>query len=366
MRTFRVAFTGDYLNEQGESAYGDLGLPLLERSGLIRHHFLRDQGPRPGDRQYWNSFYALEVRPQHLVGVDGLVVLRPWVKRSALEGADELVVIGRSGAGYDKIDVAACTDHDVALFNAPLGLHHSTASSALLFMLALAKRLPEQERVARSGDWSAQSRIMGSELEGRTLGIVGLGQSGRELARLVAPFQMRVIAYSPHADREQAAALGIALTPLDELMREADFVSLHSRLTPDNHRMIGAAHIAQMKRTAYFVNIARGELVDQAALVEALRARRIAGTALDVFEVEPLPADDPLIGLDNVILTPHWNASTTDVWRATGQATAAGILRVARGEVPENVINREVLERPGFQAKLAKFAENRGHLHSGR
>lgn len=359
MRTFRVAFTGDYLNEQGASAYGDLGIPLLERSGLVRHHFLRDQGPKPGDREYWNSFYKLEVRPEHLAGVDGLVVLRPWIKRSALEAADELVAIGRSGAGYDKIDVAACTDCDVVLFNAPLGLHHSTASSALLFMLALAKRLPEQERMARSGDWSAQANTAGSELEGRTLGIVGLGNSGRELARLVAPFRMRVIACSSHVDRAEAAALGVTLAPLDELMREADFVSLHSRLTTENHRMIGAAQISLMKPTAFFVNVARGELVDQAALVEALRARRIAGAALDVFEVEPLPAFDPLVAMDNVILTPHWNASTTDVWRATGQATAAGMLRVARGEIPDNVINREVLERPGFQAKLARFAVNR-------
>ena len=359
MRIFRVAFTGDYLNEQGQSAYGDLGIPLLERSGIVRHHFLRDQGPKPGDREYWNSFYKLEVRAEHLAGVDGLVVLRPWIKRPALEAARELVVIGRSGAGYDKIDVAACTDNDVALFNAPLGLHHSTASSALLFILALAKRLPEHERVARSGDWSSQAAIMGGEIEGRTLGIVGLGNSGRELARLVAPFRMRVIAFSMHAEQAEAAALGVSLVPLDQLMREADFVSIHSRLTAENHGTIGAAQIALMKPTAFFVNVARGELVDQAALVEALRARRIAGAALDVFEAEPLPADNPLVALDNVILTPHWNASTTDVWRATGSATAAGILRAARGEIPEHVINREVLERPGFQAKLARFAENR-------
>src|SRR5207244_11796214 len=112
-------------------------------------------------------------------------------------GADELVVIGRSGAGYDKIDVGACTDHDVALFNAPLALNHSTASSALLFMLALAKRLPQQERVTRAGRWDLQAKVMGGEIQGRTLGIIGLGHSGRELARLVTPFEMRVLAYSP-------------------------------------------------------------------------------------------------------------------------------------------------------------------------
>ena len=135
-------------------------------------------------------------RPEHIRGIDGLVVLRPWVKRSTFaEGAADLVVIGRSGAGYDKIDLAACTEHGVAVFNAPMALNHSTASSALLFMLALAKRLTDQERITRQGRWDRQAAVMGSEIQGRTLGIVGLGHSGRELARLVAPFAMRILAY---------------------------------------------------------------------------------------------------------------------------------------------------------------------------
>lgn len=356
MQKFRVALTGDFLDESGRPAYGDLGLPLWDEAPFIEYHFLLDQAPRH-DAAYWEKYYSLEVRPSHIAEVEGLVVLRPWVTRATFaEGASTLVAIGRSGAGYDKIDVAACTENDVVLFNVPLGLHHSTASSALLFMLALAKRLPEQERAARAGDWRQQPRIMGGELIGRTLGIVGLGHSGRELARLVAPFEMSVLAYSPHADPEQAAALAVRLTTLDEVMREADFVSLHSRLTPRSRGMIGAAHLAMMKPTAFFVNVARGELVDQAALVELLRQRRIAGAALDVFEHEPLPADDPLIALDNVILTPHWIASTSDVWRATGQAMAAGMLRAARGEAPEHVVNHEVLARPRFREKLARFA----------
>ncbi|MGH7140883.1 MAG: NAD(P)-dependent oxidoreductase, partial [Pirellulales bacterium] len=133
-------------------------------------------------------------------------------------------------------------------------------------------------------------------------------------------------------------------------------VTLHSRLTPQTRGMIGARELAMMKPTAFFINVARGELVDQAALIELLRQRRIAGAALDVFEHEPLPADDPLTGLDNVILTPHWNASTSDVWRATGQAMAAGMLRASRGELPDHIVNHAVLERPGFQKKLARFA----------
>jgi phosphoglycerate dehydrogenase-like enzyme len=141
-------------------------------------------------------------------------------------------------------------------------------------------------------------------------------------------------------------------------LRQSDFVSLHCRLTPQTRRMIGAAQLNFMKSTAYFINVARGELVDQSALVGALRDRRIAGAALDVFEVEPLLAGDPLLELDNVILTPHWLPASTDVWKATGLAMAQGMLRAARGEVPDHVVNAEVLNRPGFRTKLERFVEN--------
>jgi phosphoglycerate dehydrogenase-like enzyme len=205
---------------------------------------------------------------------------------------------------------------------------------------------------------------MGGELEGRTLGIIGLGHSGRELARLVAPFAIRLLAYSPHADIDQATKLGVRLTSLEDLLPQADFVSLHCRLTNESRGMLGVAQLSLMKPSAYVVNIARGAIIDQAALVAALRDRKIAGAGLDVFEAEPLPTDDPLLALDNVILTPHWLASTTDVWKATGRAMVEGLCKVARGEVPDHVINREVLERHGFQAKLARFAENHGEASS--
>ncbi len=359
MRTFRVAWTGDFLNDRGQSAYGELDLSSLADAPHIVTHFLTEQSPTPGDASYWERFYSLEVTGDQLQDVDALVVLRPWVKRAALEDARELVVIGRSGAGYDKIDVAACTENDVALFNAPLALNHSTGSSALLFMLALAKRLPEQQAITRAGRWDLQSETMGSEIQGRTLGIIGLGHSGRELVRLAAPFEMNVLAYSPHAEGARAAALGVQLTSLEELLAAADFVSLHARLTADNHRFFGAEQFARMKRTAYFINVARGELVDQPALIAALESRQIAGAALDVYEHEPLPLDDPLLQLENVILTPHWSASTTDVFAATSRAMLEGLLRAAAGEVPDNVVNREVLARGGFQEKLARFSQNR-------
>src|SRR5262249_50541977 len=200
-----------------------------------------------------------------------------------------------------------------------------------------------------------QARVMGGELQGRTLGIVGLGHSGRELARLVAPFAIRILAFSPHADPAEAAKLNVRLTSLEHVLREADFLSLHCRLSDETRGLLGRAQLALMKPTAYLVNVARGELIDEPALVEALRDRKLAGAGLDVFAVEPLPTDHPLLALDNVIVTPHWNASTTDVWQATGRAMAEGMLRAAAGQVPEHVVNPEVLRRSGFQKKLARF-----------
>lgn len=149
----------------------------------------------------------------------------------------------------------------------------------------------------------------------------------------------------------------MALVTLDELLEQSDFVSFHCRLTPETRLFFGAAELARMKPTAYLINVARGELIDQAALTRALAARRIAGAGRDVFAHEPLPVDDPLVELDNVILTPHWMPATAEIWTATGRATAGGMLRAARGELPDNIVNPEVLDRPGFRAKLERFTQ---------
>src|SRR5262245_46763117 len=180
MPTFQVVLTGDFLDEKGRVAIGDAGTRLLGSRPRVRYRFLTEQAPRANDRDYWRRFYSLEVTDEQLAGAHGLIVLRPQVKRAALAAARDLVVIGRSGAGYDKVDVAACTEYGIALFNVPDALNHPTASAALLLMLALAKRLRAQERACRDGRWDLQPRVLGSELRGRTLGIVGLGHSGRE------------------------------------------------------------------------------------------------------------------------------------------------------------------------------------------
>jgi len=360
MQIFNLFFTGDYLNESGQVALGDICLDLLDKAPHIKRGFLLDQKPPPNDSSYWDRLYSMEIQPHHIAEANGLVVLRPWIKPAAFaHGAENLVVIGRAGAGFDKINLDACTANDVAVFNAPDTLTHATASAALVFILALAKRLPEQERLARTGRWDRQPQVMGDDLTGKTLGIVGLGKTGAELVRLLTPFQMRVLAYSPHADPAQAAALGVSLIgSLETVLRESDYVSLHCRLEPHTRGMIGERELRWLKPSAYFINVGRGELVHQEALVRCLRERWIAGAGLDVFAHEPLPLDDPLLALDNVILTPHWLPSTRQAARATMTLMANGMLRAAQGQVPDHVVNPAVLNRPGFQAKLERFSSN--------
>jgi phosphoglycerate dehydrogenase-like enzyme len=354
VKHFELKFTGDQSDETGRPNT-ELAWDLLDQTPHIRYGFLEDQRPKANDPTYQDRLYSMEIQPQHVASANGIVVCRPYVKASAFtRGSANLVAIGRAGIGYDKIDLRACTENDVVVFNSPHGLTHSTASAAMIFILALSRRFFLQERIVREYRWALQAEAVGDDLPGQTLGIVGFGQTGRELARLIAPFHMRIISYSPHADPIQAKELGVALvSSLDQLLRESDYVSLNGRLDARTRRLIGERELGLMKPTAYFINVARGEMVDEEALVRFLREHRIAGAGLDVFETEPLPLASPLLSLDNVMLTPHWLASTRQAGRATIKPIIEGMLAVSKGELPPNILNPEVLEREGFRKKLA-------------
>ena len=360
MPIFNLFFTGDYLEETGQ-VIRSIELDRLKDTGFIHAEFLRDQMPTPGDSSYWDRLYSLEITPEHVAKANGIVIFRPWVKASAfINGAKDLLVLARAGVGYDKIDISACTRNDVLVFNAPDALTHSTSSAAFTLMLMLAKKVPQHQELVRTGRWDRQAEVLGDDLIGKTLGIIGLGKTGSELARLAAPFHMRMLSYSPSADPVLAEAIGVELVKdLDTLLRSSDFVSLHCRLDERTRGMLGERELRLLKPTAYLINVARGEMIDEEALVQAVQKRRIAGAGLDVFDTEPLPLTSPLLALDNVILTPHWLPSTQRAARACQDVIIDNLLRVAQGLIPRNVINAAVLERPGFRAKLGRFASNR-------
>lgn len=337
---FRVGLTRDFLSPTGEMLFGDIGLAMLDEAG-ISCEFMAEFLP--------------EATPEQIAPYDAVIVLAPRFTRRTLAGAERLVLAARFGVGYDNMDVEALTEADVALTITPSGVRRPMAVANLTLVFACAHRLLQKDRLTRAGRWAEKLAYMGTGLRGRTLGSVGLGNIGAELMRLARPFELRLLAHDPYVSPALAADLGVTLVDLDTLCRESDFLTINCALTPETHHLIDARRLALMKPTAYLINAARGGIVDQAALTTALRERRIAGAAVDVFEVEPVPPDDPLLQLDNVIVTPHAIAWTDETFLGNGRACCEKILAVARGQVPENVVNREVLDRPGFQAKLQRY-----------
>lgn len=261
-----------------------------------------------------------------LIGAYDALVVRsaPKVTPRILEAAHRLKVIGRAGVGVDNVDVAAATRRGVIVMNTPMGNVISAAEHALALLLALAKNVPGADASMKAGRWD-KKKFTGVELADKTLGIVGMGKVGQIVAKAALGMSMKVLAFDPFLPERRARELGVEPVALDPLLERADFVTLHTPLTDQTRGLINAAALARMKPGARLVNCARGGIVDEAALAEALRNGRLAGAAFDVFEAEPLPADHPLRSLPNCILTPHLGASTEEAQAKVAEAIARQI-----------------------------------------
>ena len=247
-----------------------------------------------------------------IAGVDAVVVRSATkITRDALKHADRLKVIGRAGVGVDNIDVNAATERGVAVLNAPAGNTISAAELAFALILSLVRKIPAADRSMKAGEWDRKS-FQGAELYGKTLGLVGAGRIGGEVAKRARAFGMRVVAFDPYLTAEKASELDIELATLEEVLRRGDVVSLHVPLTESTQRMIGDAQLAMMKPGAYLVNAARGGVVDETALARFLESGKLGGAALDVYEEEPLPAEHPLRHVRGLVLTPHVGAQTAE------------------------------------------------------
>lgn len=338
---FRVGVTRD-VREPGGTLALPVGLDPLERAG-IRWEFLAD--------------HPAELTSDLVEGFDALLHFSGGITAATLARNERLALVARYGVGLDTVDLDACTERGVAVTITPDGIRRPMASAALALVLALSHRLLERDRVMRSGGWQeGRFRLVGLGLTGRTLGVIGFGTIGRELVRLAAPHGMRTLVATPHLSPRDAAEAGVEGVELETLLSESDVVVVCCRLTPETHRLLDARRLALMKPTALLVNVARGAIVDEEALVQALRDGRLAGAGLDVFEQEPVDPASPILGLDNVVVAPHALGYTDQLFRGCVESACSAILAVAAGRPPANVANPEVLERPAFAAKLRALA----------
>jgi D-3-phosphoglycerate dehydrogenase len=297
---------------------------------------------------------AADVAAQ-IADADGLVVRSATkVTPALLKIAPKLRVVGRAGVGVDNVDMDAATHHGVLVMNTPGGNSVSVAEHTFALMLAMARSVPQANASIHAGKWE-KSAFSGTEMRGKTLGLVGLGRIGTEVARRARAFEMKVLAYDPYVTPAAAREVDVDLVTLEELLQKSDVVSLHTALSPSTEKIINAAAIAQMKKGAILVNCARGELIDEAALAEALRAGKIAGAALDTFAKEP-PKESPLIGLPNLIATPHIAGSTREAQEEVGTAVAQQIRDYLADGLIRNAVNMPAVSAEQYR-RLRPYLE---------
>jgi D-3-phosphoglycerate dehydrogenase len=269
--------------------------------------------------------------------IDGAILSQfEKVTRSVIEAAPRLRALSKYGIAIETIDLEAATERGIPVTNCPGANSLSVAEYTMALMFSLLRRIPRLDSMVRQGDWTKAKGLMGVDVEGSTLGLVGIGSVGRLVAQRAAAMGMRVIAYDPYQAADIMARVGaVKVDSLDDLLSTADVVSLHVAVTKENRRMFGEVQFRKMKPTAYLINTARAALIDQNAMFKALKERWIAGAALDVHEPEPLPHNSPLFQLDNVIVTPHHAATTSRTIERTMKQASLNLVSMLSGHIPE-------------------------------
>ena len=335
MPAFTLLVTANAFRESGESAER----PVYEAGGEILYP--PRMGPLPAE----------ELIP-YLQQADGVVAAGDPYTAAVLSACPRLRTLVRWGTGYDTVDVAACTELGIVACNTPGLVVQAVADYVIGAMLSLARRLPYQIGSMREGGWE---EVRGVELYRKTVGLIGFGAIGKSVARRAAGFDCRLLAFDPFLDPETIRAHGAEPVDLPTLFSDADFVSLHASLTPETRGMVSAELLRRMKPNAYFINAARGPLVDEDALVRALQERWFAGAAVDAFAQEPLRGDHPLRTLPNCLPTPHSAFNTAEAAAATNRAVVEQAVTVLRGERPQFVLNPAVYQSDLLRAKGSIF-----------
>jgi D-3-phosphoglycerate dehydrogenase len=345
----KIGVTQDLFGKGGRPMFGDGPLALFEAAGLA----WETVPPNPRG-----------LNPEIIGAYDALFIGGSPVNEQALSGdTGRLRVVARNGVGFDAVDVDALTRRGIMLVNTPAAVRNGVATSAVGLILALTLRLPLKARLPKEGRWAERVDHPGVGLPGRTLGIVGLGGIGREIVRLMAPFEMRVLASDPHLDAAMAGAAGAELILLDRLLGQSDLVVIACYLDKSTYHLISRERLALMKPSAFLVNIARGPIIDEPALIEALAEGRIAGAGLDVFEQEPPDPSNPLLAMDNVIATAHSLCWTDQFLESVARSAISDIIAALTGDRPRHLVNPAALDKMG-KHRAPRSAKPRGALRS--
>jgi phosphoglycerate dehydrogenase-like enzyme len=345
---FHVVLSGDFRKPDGSPTFKDFDLEPLRKQRGLRLDYIE-----PGE----------EIRAEQVADADALILLTPRFSRASIHPNGRLAVVSRFGVGYDNVDVDACSEAGIALTITPDGVRRPVAVAIIALMLAVTGKLLIKDKLTREGPEGFRRKTdhMGYGLVGRTLGSLGIGNIGAEMFRLAKPLDLNFIAHDPYADKAVAEQLGVRLVDIETLFRESDVLTINCPLMPSTRHIVNAARLALMKPTAYLINTARGPIVDQRALTQALQERRIAGAGLDVLEKEPPDADDPILRLDNVTFAPHALCWTDQCFAGIGASDVRAVLDIMHGRTPPTVVNRAVTQSEAWKKRLAAFAER----HSG-
>ncbi|RLG51717.1 MAG: D-glycerate dehydrogenase [Thermoproteota archaeon] len=295
-----------------------------------------------------------EVIIERVKDVDALVpLLTDPIDAEVMDAAPRLRIISQYAVGYDNIDVKAATERGIYVTNTPGVLTETVADFTMALMMAIARRVVEADKYIRQGKWKVGWHplyFLGTDLYGATLGIIGLGRIGSAVARRAKGFNMRILYYDVFRREDLEKELGIKYVDMDTLLRESDFVTLHVPLTPETKDLIGERELKLMKPTAYLVNTSRGKVIDEKALIKALKEGWIAGAALDVFYKEPTPPDNPLLELDNVVVAPHIASASLETRSRMAEIVAENLIAFKEGKKPPTLVNPDVMKvrPPGF------------------
>jgi D-3-phosphoglycerate dehydrogenase len=336
-----IGITNDFFDSDGHLIIPGPGLGLLEADQSIHYQIFPE--------------LKEEATVQQIADCDMVFTISPRFSKRTVEGNRRLLCVHRNGSGYDMIDVPALTAANILLCNTQAAVRRPVAVAILTFILSLSTRLLLKNRLARESRWDEVSQHLGIGLTGKILGVIGAGSIGHEFLQLAKPLGMKHLVSDPYVDTKSLIDVEAGMTDLDSLLSESDYVVVCCPLNEKTTHLLGETELSRMKKTSFLINVARGPVIDENALIKALNQGWIRGAGIDVFEEEPPSKENPLLSMENVIVTPHALAQTDESFTSMWSAMIDQARRIVHGEAPAGMVNPEVWNTEAFHNKLAKL-----------